>query len=97
MILFNKFEKVHAAIKALQHAMAMMFLDSRLTCCGKPGELIKLLSEKERKDLEELTADMMNKYRVEPWQVMGRAWAQHMQTRRMKEEFDKSLDREKAK
>jgi hypothetical protein len=36
---------------------------------GKPGEAVLSLPPEDREALKELTADMMNRYRFEAWQL----------------------------
>ena len=56
------------ALKALEHAKMQITCSSHLKPRGKPGDIINLLSSKEREALKELRSDMIQKIQFE-WEL----------------------------
>jgi hypothetical protein len=90
MIICGDFEKVDPAIETLNHALCLTSVVSS-RCFGGPGEVIKALPTKEREVLKNLTADMLNKYRVNPWQIMGHAWVHYEWYQEQVQAFDREI------
>jgi hypothetical protein len=72
LIPHGKFEKLPPAIEAFNRACLQAGLLGSMRVpfsVGKPGEAVLSLPPEDREALKDLTADMMNRYRFEAWQL----------------------------